>query len=569
MMRASLMTTTGNRGRWLLVTLAAVLASATAAGAQEGPFDLPDDHFLCYRGSTARGDLALPTGLQVTLSDAFDTDRRYDVATPRGICNPTDKNGEGIVDPITRLTPYRITPVEGVPPHVPVTDIRVFNQFGSIVVDTVKEDRILLPAAMDAAGGPVVAPDGAAHDVDPFTCYTVRLAKGSPRVPRGLQIALEDQFQSPRRFDVKRPRLLCTPVDKNGDGIKKPDGRLLCYRARPAAGEPRHATRTGVSTADEFVIHKIDTRTEELLCVPSLTDPPAEFCGDGVVNQPPFEDCDGDVSACQAGEICTDQCTCVAGLGARTFSFDPATSSFLTSFLGQTPVATPAGTLVLDGGALDGSNAAPVSLINPPAYITVDINLGLPQTVCYQVVSCVGVVHCAGGANVDVLESLDSLATDQLGCIRNGTNSCPDVPSNVCCSNACEGALVGSGNLATVTTGVGATDSGPGALVMTCAMRNLQLLPIGSDCSTQDYSAQPIENHGLTTGTATSRVTRHCAGNGAAPDTIPTFQATGENLDCGSWSSENGPGTLVWALPTEEPTTFIRGDGANAFVFAD
>jgi hypothetical protein len=100
-------------------------------------------------------------------------------------------------------------------------------------------------------------------------------------------------------------------------------------------------------------------------------------------------------------------------------------------------------------------------------------------------------------------------------------------------------------------------------------MRVLEGLPIGSDCSIQDYAAAPIETHGLTTGTATSEVTQHCAGTGAPPDVVPVFATTGANFDCGSWTIENGPGTLVWALPTEEPTTFVTGDGANAFVFAD
>ncbi len=543
---------------------------ALPAAAQQGPFALPADHFLCYRGTTAPGDLALPADLQATLTDAFAAGRHYDVLKPLGICNPADPDDSGIADPRTHLTPYRIAPRDGEPAHVPVRSIRIFNRFGDILVDTIREDRVLVPAAKDAGGGSVVAPDPQSHAVDHYQCYRIRVARGSPRPPRGLKVSIEDQFETPPKiYDVRRPRLLCNPADKNGWGIKNPDGHFTCYRVRPSSGEPPHLRRSGVSTADQFVVHKLDTRRAKVLCVPSLRNPPAEFCGDSVVNQPPFEDCDGDAGVCQPGETCTAQCRCAATLGARTFSLDPAKSSFRTSFLGQTPVATPAGFLVLVGGALDETGTAPVGLADPPYYISVNINLGVPQTVCYEILSCAGSVHCSGGANANVLESLDSLSTDELGCVRDGTHACPDVPSSLCCSNACEGALVGSGNLPVTATGVGATDSGPGALVMTCNIRGRLGLPFGSSCALQDFSAAPVETHGLTTAIAAARVIQHCAGSGAPASVTPFFGVTGVSFECGTWTTENGPGTLVWALPTEEPTTFISGDGANAFIFGD
>lgn len=255
-------------------------------------------------------------------------------------------------------------------------------------------------------------------------------------------------------------------------------------------------------------------------------------------------------------------------LGERTFSLD-STSSFFSSFTGMTPLGTPTGTLVLDGGSIDGSGDAPVTLTNTPAYVTVNINVGLPQTTCYQFVSCTGTVHCAGGANVDVLQSLDSLDSSEPSCVQDGTFSCPNDPSSVCCSNSCEGANVGSDNLVTTMTGVGGGDSGPGAMLMTCDVKILIELPLPSDCSVQDYSSAITQSFALTTGTATSEVTQHCAGNGAPPAVVPTFAVSGANFDCGTWANEDGTGTIAWALPSEEPTTFINGDGANAFVYQD
>ena len=114
-----------------LVTLGALFAFAPLASAQQGPFQLPDDHFLCYKGKTVKGDLALPTGLQVNLTDQFEAEKDYDVRKPRGICNPADKQGDGIVDPHTHLTQYQLRAADGEPKHVPQANVRVFNQFST------------------------------------------------------------------------------------------------------------------------------------------------------------------------------------------------------------------------------------------------------------------------------------------------------------------------------------------------------------------------------------------------------------------------------------------------------
>jgi hypothetical protein len=543
------------------VFAATALAFPHVAAAQQLRF--PDDAFLCYTAATVRGDLALPSGLRVRLADDIEGEAEYDVTRPRGLCNPAETDGEPIVDRLTHLTQYRIKAVNGVPRHVHrrVRGARIFNRFGASVVDTLAEERLLLPAAIDPAGGPVVELDPQAHDVDRFTCYRVRAAS----FPKGIEVSVEDQFETPaKRYVVRRPRLLCAPVDKDGEGIKNPDGHLLCYRVAPATGEPRHAARLGVSTADQFVIHKIDTRREELLCVPSLKDPPPEFCGNGTID--PGENCERDGN-CAPTELCDSSCRCTPKppLGRRTFSLGGA-SAFFTSFLPGVSVATPRGTLVLDGGSRDETDTAPVT-VSGPVYVTIDVSLGVPQTVCNEILSCTGRIHCSGGFNVDALDTVSSLGA--TSCRRDGTNSCPDDPGSVCCSNSCEGVGVGSGNANTVTIGLEATDSGRGALVLTCSMRALVGLPFGVDCSTQNYSGVPVATRVLTTGTTTAEVTLHCAGNAAPPDVVPTLTLAGENFDCSSWASENGAGTIAFTPPAEEPTSLVGGDGANGFLFVD
>jgi hypothetical protein len=51
------------RSRATVLVLCASIATAAAAHAQSGPFQLPDDHFLCYKGRVEKGDLVVPSGL--------------------------------------------------------------------------------------------------------------------------------------------------------------------------------------------------------------------------------------------------------------------------------------------------------------------------------------------------------------------------------------------------------------------------------------------------------------------------------------------------------------------------
>ncbi len=52
-------------------------------------------------------------------------------------------------------------------------------------------------------------------------------------------------------------------------GILDPVTHLLCYKVRPAQGEPRHAKRSGVHTANGFGAGQLDTLKEEKLCLPA------------------------------------------------------------------------------------------------------------------------------------------------------------------------------------------------------------------------------------------------------------------------------------------------------------
>ncbi len=103
------------RSRWLQCILAAtVLAGIPWQAAAT------IDHFKCYK---VRGSGF--AGLTVILTDQFGS-TQTSVIKPAHLCNPVDKNGEGIFDPETHLTCYKIQD----DPRFQRREVVVTNQFG-------------------------------------------------------------------------------------------------------------------------------------------------------------------------------------------------------------------------------------------------------------------------------------------------------------------------------------------------------------------------------------------------------------------------------------------------------
>lgn len=252
-------------------------------------------------------------------------------------------------------------------------------------------------------------------------------------------------------------------------------------------------------------------------------------------------------------------------LGRRVFSLG-ATSGFYSSLVPSLKAGTPAGTMMLDAGPEDGSGHATVTLADGPTIVSTAIALG-GLTLCTKIESCTGTLYCSGGANVDTTATLESLRPG-LTCVHDGTHSCPTT-ATLCCSNACEGVGVGSGNQPVRTGGVNATDSGAGSLLLMCQERIVSLPSATGNCATVDYSTAAITNELYTTGTSTAKVSDFCAGSGAPATKAVTFAKTGEKFDCTKWTTENSAGGLAFSIPAEEGSAQFTGDGANAGVLSD
>jgi cysteine-rich repeat protein len=294
-------------------------------------------HFQCYKTRSSKGDTCtddapvnagrpcereeqcggvedvsayclpekFPRDVRFHLTDQFEAGL-FTVQKPLTLCNPADKGGEGIHAPETPLLGYRIkraaktcaaeAPLNAgevcrdeddcggtrpstklcqrTPPHRPRTRVRVENQLGTIRVDTLVPDRLLVPAAASLTE-PVAPPEPAGHRVDRFKCYTVKTSKGEPPFTPILAVSLADRFEQPKLYDVVKPTRLCNPVDRDGEGVENVDEQMMCYRVKlapTAPPQPKHVPVPGIFVNGDFGRGRIAALEEDELCVPSHTD---------------------------------------------------------------------------------------------------------------------------------------------------------------------------------------------------------------------------------------------------------------------------------------------------------
>jgi cysteine-rich repeat protein len=237
----------------------------------------------------------------VTLEDQFET-KLTTVMWPDFFCNPVDKNGKGINDSTAHLTCYKIKDARG-QARLERQDVEVEDQFGKLTLTVRKTEALCVPSEK------VEVPS--ALNLNHFKCYQGREAIGTPKFVR-QRLDLEDQFGSVT-VTVLKPEALCNPVDKNGAGITNPDTQMTCYKIVPRGFPPK----PDVNVRNQFEENTLMIVSRRTLCVPTLEEPPTEFCGDRIVQPALGEECDdgGDVACdgcspdCQL-EVCGDGVVC-------------------------------------------------------------------------------------------------------------------------------------------------------------------------------------------------------------------------------------------------------------------
>src|SRR5262245_5591816 len=112
-----------------------------------------------------------------------------------------------------------------------VPGVEVATPFGSLKLDVIRPDTLLVPSAVSLTAPP---DPPAAPLLDDFQCYQVRTSHGTKFAPiRGVTVAdaLENVV-----IDLVKPTRLCTPASLDGDDSVAPDRpRLVCYRTRSSA----------------------------------------------------------------------------------------------------------------------------------------------------------------------------------------------------------------------------------------------------------------------------------------------------------------------------------------------
>jgi hypothetical protein len=217
-------------------------------------------HYQCFELKPSR----FPTPA-VTLEDQFGT-MSANLRSPDRLCNPADKLGEdppALMDP-NHLIGYEIRGADT--PFLPIRNVTVTNQFGSIRVDLKRLVRLLVPASKDLLAPPGPLPDPMA--IDHFNCYRVERSTGAPPFVPIPNVTVEDQFGFVT-VTVAEPRFLCAPANKNDEDPTAPDqpGHLMCYWTE----HPREQ----IDISPVFVEDQFGARDERVirrdeLCVPSL-----------------------------------------------------------------------------------------------------------------------------------------------------------------------------------------------------------------------------------------------------------------------------------------------------------
>jgi hypothetical protein len=223
------------------------------------------DDLTCYRTRKTHGTPDFISVPGVSLVDQLEAVTAT-VVRQQDLCTPTDKNGEGVVDPVTHVVTYLVKRQS--PKHIKRTAIRVTNQLGEIYVNTVKPDLLLVPSAKNLATPPS-PPNPTATNLDHYKCYRVRVTAGTPKFASGTLVQAADQFEGARLLSLRKPRHLCIPVDKNGEGIKNPQAHYLCYTAKRAVTSPKHTRVSGIHVNNQFGPLTLDTSKESEFCIPS------------------------------------------------------------------------------------------------------------------------------------------------------------------------------------------------------------------------------------------------------------------------------------------------------------
>ncbi len=282
---------------------------------------LPLDHFLFYKVSKAKSVESFIKFGPIVLTDQHGQ-TKYNVIGLKQLGNPADRNGEGIGDAETHLVEYKVKAIKGTPKFNTVSDIPMVNQChdanNPVYVKLVKPSSLLVPSSKSLDDPNVLAPEIANHVVDHYLCYIAKSQRTLgpekirlPKFPKGIQVALTDQFDLPDRiYDLKGISKVCVPVDKRIDpstppellasadrgqsvviepaSVRFPDDHLLCYKAKLATKTLEQSSCGALDPRDNGV--KIEPKQPAHQQIPLFT-VNSQFGANSLATKREFEFC--------------------------------------------------------------------------------------------------------------------------------------------------------------------------------------------------------------------------------------------------------------------------------------
>ncbi len=241
--------------------------------------ELPADHYLGYDAKRPKDEPKFEK-FTVELSDQFEMEpTEYTVEKPDRLYNPVQKTHDGTTTDITdfesHYVGYKIKTPKGDEKFEKRTDILVQNQFGEIIVDVKKPKLLLVPSAKDRFTPP--DPLDLPLTVNHFKCYDVKESKDTPKFVKRIISVFDPNFDLPgdlpQDFEVKKPKMLCTPVDKDGEGIVDGENHLMCYDVKKLEDDPKFE-KLSVFTNNQFGPEELEVKKQKELCLPSIKTPP-------------------------------------------------------------------------------------------------------------------------------------------------------------------------------------------------------------------------------------------------------------------------------------------------------
>jgi len=156
------------------------------------------------------------------------------VRLPRRLCVPADKRDEDPTAPadIEHLIGHDVSA-----PNVRKPNQVVVNQLGTVTIDVIRPDVLLVPTLKTLNPPP---PPLAPPAVDHFQCYKVKRSRGAAPFTKIVGVKVDDQFGT-AMLDLLRPHLLCAPANvQNGDPTAPGHPDICCATARGTRDSARY-----------------------------------------------------------------------------------------------------------------------------------------------------------------------------------------------------------------------------------------------------------------------------------------------------------------------------------------